>query len=381
MNEFSLKCISEEDFLNMKEEWNALLDRGGSNECFLLWEWIYCWWQLFKEKNRRLYILAGRNCNNEAIGIAPFYVENNKIFRFLSRKSIRFCSSLETYPDHLDVICRNEYENSFIEAVLNYLIKNHKDWDSIRIDGVKENSAVKKYLTNIKNLKKEIIIDFHPSSICPYVTVEGSYKEYIGSFSKAKKRTISRYRKLLLEKEKMEYGNVKNHDELEDYIEHLFMLHAERAKRKGIRSTFCEDRVLNFHKNIIKRLFNKDKIRIFYLKKNSKPIAIIYCIRHANKYYMYQSGLSSEGEKNSAGTVLLSLCIEDAFRENCHEIDFLRGREKYKFLWTDKFREDYSIEIIKNHLIQRMFHMIGRGHRINKILGLVARILRERIKR
>jgi hypothetical protein len=102
-------------------------------------------------------------------------------------------------------------------------------------------------------------------------------------------------------------------------------------------------------------------------------------MKHNNKYYYYQSGISSEGERKSAGAVLLSLLIEQASGEGCIELDFLRGREEYKDYWTGNYRRNYSITVRKDNYINRMTHYIYGLYRHN--LGLFQRIYKSIIGR
>jgi CelD/BcsL family acetyltransferase involved in cellulose biosynthesis len=159
-----------------------------------------------------------------------------------------------------------------------------------------------------------------------------------------------------MNREKAQLRTVQSGEEPEKYIEALFALHDERAKQKGIKTTFSGESVYQFHKKIIHSLLKDGKVVLAFLYKESDPIASYYCIKHNQKYYYYQAGLSREGEKKSAGTVLFSLLIENAFKEHFKEFDFLRGNEEYKYFWTENYRKDYSIIIRKDDFINRITH-------------------------
>ena len=75
MMNLSIGRLSEKEFLDVKHEWNSLLEKSVTNEVFLLWEWIYSWWEVFKDSSRELYLLRGKNSMGETIGIAPFYLQ------------------------------------------------------------------------------------------------------------------------------------------------------------------------------------------------------------------------------------------------------------------------------------------------------------------
>jgi len=348
--------ISEGQFENMREEWNSLLEKSVTNEIFLVWEWMYSWWDVFKNGGSELYLLRGKNSMGETIGIAPFYLQKQTLLGNLKRNILRFCSSLETYPDHLDVIATKEYEHLFSEAVLNYLIEHDQDWDLIKWDGVHENAMIKKYLTSVYPKKNGILMTSVPSTRCPYLVIDKTFEGYLKSFSPKKRQTLLRKRKILMNREGALLKTIHSDEEPEKHIQALFALHDERAKQKGIKTTFCGENIYNFHNKAIRYLLKDGKVILAFLYKEMNALVSYYCIKYNQKYYYYQAGLSHEGEKKSAGTVLFSLIIENAFKEKYKEFDFLRGSEEYKYYWTKDYRKDYSITIRKDDFVNRMIH-------------------------
>ncbi len=352
----SIGRLSEKEFLDVKHEWNSLLENSVTNEVFLLWEWVNSWWEVFKDSSKELYLLRGKNPMGETIGIAPFYLQKQTLFGTRKRNIIRFCSSLETYPDHLDVITTKEYEHLFPEAILEYLIQNGNDWDLIKLDGVDENAIFKKYLTSTPTERKGFLVSSACDSPCPYLVIDRSFKDYLRSFSPKKRQTLLRKRRILLEREKAMLKTVRRDEEPEKYIQELFALHRERAKQKGIKTTFSGEDTYAFHNKVIHSLLRENKVVLAFLYKGASPLVAYYCIKHNKKVYYYQAGLSYEGEKRSAGTVLFSLLLEDAFEERDKEFDFLRGSEEYKYFWTKAYRKNYSITLRKDDLSNRMAH-------------------------
>jgi len=374
MEDISIVRISDIQFIKMREEWNSLLERSLTNEMFLLWEWIYSWWDVFKDGNRELYILCGKNSRGEMIGLAPFYLQKSSVLGIVRRHILRLCSSLETYPDHLDIIATEDYGESFLEAVLKYLIQNDQDWDLIKLEGVCENSIIKRYLTSAPPKVKKLLVTSVPDSKCPYLVIDRSFEDYLKSFSAKKRQTLLRKRRVLMNREKAVFKKVQRDEEPEKYIRELFALHGERARQKGIRTTFSGENLIAFHKKIVHLLLKDDKVVLAFLYNGFNPLVSYYCIKHNKKVYYYQAGLSQEGERKSAGTVLFSLLLEDAFAEKYKEFDFLRGSEEYKSFWTKNYRENYSIALRKDNVTNRMAYsldglwryVLSRFHRTYK---------------
>jgi len=360
INTIFIERITEKDFALLREKWNELLNRSVTNEFFLSWEWMFSWWHTFKNENKKLMILCGYDAQRQLVGIAPFYIEQKKYFG-VKRNIVQFCSASETAPDHLDILCDKRFDSTFPRAVLDYLQTHESEWDEIRLEGVKENSSIKNYLLEHRNGLRNLLIECNTESGCPYLTIDKSFEDYLGSFSGKTRNTLLRKKKNLLEKENWQCRIVDNQSgNLQHYLKALFSLHAERAKRKKYPTAFVGDKVYRFHESLVNYLLNENKIIIAFLLKDSVYQAFYYCIKYNNKYYYYQTGLSEDGEEKSAGTVLLSLMIEKAFSEGCSEFDFLRGDEKYKYFWANNTRFNFSLSIKKNNVSNRTSHYLSQ---------------------
>ncbi len=348
----SITLLSETELPYVRTNWNLLLAESEANECFLLWEWIHSWWQVYQNANRRLLILAGKNWAGETVGIAPFYIEKEDVLGVRTMKVIRFCSYTDTNPDHLDVIVRRGYEEFFFRALLDYLKENCREWDFIRLDGLSEKSLLGKFFTPAA-FGDDFILECLPGSRCPYLTIESDFQDYIMGFSRGKRHNLLKKCRRLLNGERVSSKIVSREEDPETYLQDLFAVHAERANRKGWVTTFQGRETNLFHTTFIEYLLPHDKIILSSIYDGPAPLSFYYCIKHNKKYYLYQTGLSSEGENRSAGVVLISSLIEKAFHEASREFDFLRGDEEYKYFWTKTFRRNYSLVVRKNNLFDR----------------------------
>ena len=355
MQTVTISRISEEDFLHLRTEWNSLLERSVTNEVFLSWEWIYSWWETFTSENKELFILVGKNDLQELVGIAPFYLESKRYMGLTKKKILRLCSSQETDPDHLDIICDKEHAKIYVEAIMSFFEANKTEWDEVVLEGLKQDSNIRRYVSQEGYHLHDFIIKSLPESACPYLTINQCFEDYFKSFSGKTRNTLLRKRKKLLVNDNAKFGVITSQkDNPENYMKELFSLHNERAKRKGVKTAFTGERIYSFHKNFVTRSLGSNNAVIFFLSKESTFLVLFYCMKYNNKYYYYQAGISEDGELKSAGTILMLLSIEKAFNEGCSEFDFLRGDEQYKYFWSKDSRQNYSLTIQKNTFQNRM---------------------------
>jgi CelD/BcsL family acetyltransferase involved in cellulose biosynthesis len=355
-----IERIDEHSFRAMKEEWKNLLKSAVTNEVFLSWEWVHSWWLAFQDDQKHLYILTDRDEGRRLVGIAPLYIEKRRSVGGNSRRTIRFCSSQETAPDHLDLICHRDHLDTFPAAVFSYLREHRSEWDIVDLEGIKENSTLGIFIKSTKSPEKEIISEWRPQSKCPYLPISGSFANYLSGFSGKTRNTLARKRKKLLEEAGCEFRIVNDPVEMESYIGKLFALHEGRTHRKNVTSAFCGDKVRRHHGSLINELAKEGNVSISALVRQNEVLAVYYCFQYNGKYYYYQTGISESGERMSAGTVLMSLLLEKAFAEGCREFDFLRGSENYKFFWTKNIRVNYALRLYKNTLATKMTRGLSR---------------------
>ena len=67
---FKLALNTEQEFCELREEWDALLDETEDLDFFSTWEWNYSWWKNFKE-DKQLFLLTLRDEANVLVGIFP----------------------------------------------------------------------------------------------------------------------------------------------------------------------------------------------------------------------------------------------------------------------------------------------------------------------
>jgi CelD/BcsL family acetyltransferase involved in cellulose biosynthesis len=87
--------------------------------------------------------------------------------------------------------------------------------------------------------------------------------------------------------------------------------------------------------------------RLYILYLDSRPAATLYgfvdppagrsgerdASRTARTFYYYLGGFDPKFNPVSPGTLLIGHAMEQAAGEGCAVFDFLRGRDRYKYLW------------------------------------------------
>src|SRR3972149_5756027 len=136
---YKVKIATIKEFNECKDIWNKLALSINIPSIFCTWEWIYTWWEHFGEKYEPLILFIYKD--TELFGILPL-VSRKAIFKngWLTGGILSYCGSNELYPDHLDIICAKEDAEQCVQAVLNFLSSEYKDWDVLNISLFSEES-------------------------------------------------------------------------------------------------------------------------------------------------------------------------------------------------------------------------------------------------
>jgi hypothetical protein len=341
---FVKKINNQSEFSRLKEDWAVLLKKSKSDTVFLAWEWMYTWWECFQE-NKHLFILTVHDENENLIGIAPLCMDKKRIGGIPVLNYIKFLGTMPISSDHLDFIIYQGRERETLGTIVNYLFKENI-WDLCLLSNIPASSLTGRLLKEImgdKPFQSEV------SQVCPFIPLPTRIEDFHSSLSKNMRNRVKRERRNLYKKHKdIEFVIWENPDEIDDAMERLFELHEKRwmvVKHKG---NFARDDVRKFHKKIAGIFLNSDMLRLYFLRALGDDVAALYTFKYNNALIYYQGGWDPEWSKDSIGSILLNLIIEDAINKGYSEYDFLRGTELYKTQLTDKKREEIDIFIVNS---------------------------------
>jgi CelD/BcsL family acetyltransferase involved in cellulose biosynthesis len=354
------KITTDAGFLRLRERWNSLLSQSSNNTIFLTWEWLYSWWEIFKD-NRKLFILIAKE-NKEIVGIAPLLRRRVYYFKILPFYRLEFLASGEDAKDetcsiYLNFIIKNGRERAVIDAFVNYFKINRDKWDEINLGEIikdKDNLILLQKFTDDKMFYKT---DRYGK--CAYVNSPDSWEKYLANLGRLKRRNIRRDRKLLSKKFEVKY-DVVDFDKIEDLLsvlEPMKKIHQREWKSRGRLGVFASNKFTKFIEIVSKQLAKKKWLKLSYLKLDNKEVAFHYTFNYNNKIYDYITGFTPVPGKNiGVGTVLLSYCIENMINSNVKEWDFLKSGEcGWKHEWANSERMLVSARISKKNLKERCY--------------------------
>lgn len=337
---YTVKIATIKEFEESKEVWNKLASAMPIPSIFCTWEWIYTWWEYFGAKYKPVILFIYKD--SELKGILPLASHKTILDKgWLTGRILSYCGSRELYPDHLDIITSKEDTGECVPAVFDFLLSDYTDWDVISLSHVREET----FFTSLAYSSSfPFDMEIRQASVAPYISLSGSFAEYNKKLgpnlrSNIKKRTQKLYRHHGFTYASCDTSNI------DEGVATLFDLHARRAKRKKIISTFNNQQIFRFHSALLDRIIRNDWAWMRYIRNDEKVIAASYCFVYGNRVYAYQMGIDPEWEHYSTGTLIIYEMIKEAFSSGHTEFDFLRGGEEYKANWTQTKRLLFDINV------------------------------------
>jgi len=351
-----IKILKTKDELyRLKQDWSVLHSKSKSNSIFSTWEWISNYEKILMNSNEELNIICIFNEREKLIAVAPFLIKKERKYG-LEYNIIELIGSDERIAaDYMDMIIDPECLNEGKRLLMDSLIGGVDfKWDGIRWNGILNDSKCWDLLREFKNKGYEVVEE--PMDICPYITLPKTWEEYLGTLSKKSRYNIRKKRRDL----EKEYKNslffiVADEDSLVRAMEWTCQLHRRRMMMKGINGFSTSSEFWKFQKEVAKEFLAKGWLVLGVLEIDGSPVASQYGFKFNNKLFHYQTGFDPNYEKYSAGLISTGFMIENAFKEELQEYDFLRGKEDYKFHWTQDVRTIYSASIANKNLRGRFY--------------------------
>jgi CelD/BcsL family acetyltransferase involved in cellulose biosynthesis len=337
---------TETELLALKEPWTALLTDIPDVPISLTWEWVSTWWRRYGQ-DRALWVLTAWDDAGRLVGLVSWMRVCHHLGPLCLRR-IAFVGSWFTYRVHLDVIARPDEKEAVCAAFLAYLDTHRKEWDVLDLEGLAQDSVLKRHLATVDGRHHEM-----KAQTCLSVSLPRDWDAYQKNQLSAKKRRNLRYYRRKLERKhpgQVVFHRVTEASELPLAMDSLGKLSQKRWPAEGLATSFDNSRFVAFHREMAALALERDWLRFYQLKVADQVIAASYGFRYRDVFYGYQTGFDLDWGRYSPGRLIIAHVIQEAIKEQTHELDMLGGTHEYKFSWTDKARVEPHLLLSTNWL-------------------------------
>lgn len=320
------------EFVDLKEQWNGLLDKINDSEIFYKWEWMNCYLQYYdKSLQSKLNIIVGYE-KDEIIAIFPFVVKDDAL-GFIT----------ENTTDYNMVYVHRKYNKyDMVHKGLKYALQDEIVKKAVFLN-MPSTSELFVILDAFRNLNWNAYLE--ESIVVPRL-IRGDNEKT--KYQKKQIKDIERRKRKLENEHKVQ---VQISQKIEKSVWEFVKQH---HKKKYSDSIFNRSNVVEFYEQLVKSMENN--IEISKLIVDDQIVAVHFGFKDDHKIYYYIPVYDDTYANKGVGIILLNEMINYYSRDM--EFDFLKGNEAYKYYWSDNMRMNFHLLAYKKGKVNRIAKLI-----------------------
>jgi len=325
-------------FLNLTEEWNSFLDTAAIDCVFLTHEWFCSWWECLSGKNG-LEVLLFKEEQDQIIGIAPLMTDG---------QNLRFIASHEV-TDYCDFMCLPDKKVEFFKNLLHYFLENYQDRTHLEFINIPASSSTCALVPEMA-ANYGFSHSLRETEVTPVLSVPSTYKDYTNSLKRKNRHELRRKLKRIERLDGIKIKKITETRHLMPAVESFISLHKKRSPEK--QAFWTTEGMPDFFKNVVHRCSKKGWVEMNVLFFEDSLIAALLNFLYGNDVLFYNVAYDLDYAAFSPGFYLFHASIVDAISRGNGSIDFLRGREKYKYDFGAKECKIYSLILKRGESVE-----------------------------
>jgi CelD/BcsL family acetyltransferase involved in cellulose biosynthesis len=318
---FELEEIASLEALeSLRGEWSDLCDRSPRVTPFQRPEWLIPWWRAFPPGEP--WTLAIRKAGRLA-ALAPLLIYPNE-----GRRTVAFCGG--GVSDYCDVVTDPDGEAEAVAALLAHLAERRDRWEVADFEPLPGDSP----LLRISQGRTE------PRDVCPRLDLPDRVEDLRDVVSTRQLANLRKYRRKAGSLGELRLLTVDGRP-WEELLDVLIRLHGARWQELGEAGMLGGDGLRAYHREVAAGFHARGALGLYALCLDGRPLAALYGFREKDAFFCYMQGFDPNQAKLSPGAMVVGGVIEDVIGRGMRRIDFLRGREAYKYAWGAADRETF----------------------------------------
>ncbi len=368
MNTLSAQLITTKEELSaLHADWDSLLVSSPSASIFLTWEWVTTWLEtVYPEAD--LFVIVVYDKGGNLVAVAPFYLTTFTLFFVFKYKVLRFLGDCHSGMEYPDILVKNGFEDSALEQISTLLSENKKQWECAWFPNIASWTGS---LQRLSHCFKQQELLFHRTTDMDFgsVFLPTTWNEYMQKFSRKKRYNLRRLEKKTAEKHKIQFNICRHKEDVEMFLDQLFLLHKKRWQMVGQEGAFVRRPLMvNFYRKMALCAMEKGWSAFFSLEIDGKIAASQYGYIYNGILSQIQEGFDPVGPPGSGNILRLHVlrwCIENGLKE----YDFLGGYSAHKEQWKAEKRIGCNLFLGRKCLKNTLFSLLPiwpSGHYVNQ---------------
>jgi len=310
--------ITDRDrFYNLAKEWNSLLDASGMDCVFLTHEWFSSWWECFSGKND-LEVLLLKDDGNDIFGIAPLMTDG---------RSLRFMASHEV-TDYCDFLYLVDKKEEFFRILFRYVQETYPEGRCLEFINIRSSSPTCQVIPQMAS-EYGYSHSLEETEAAPVLAIPSSYSAYLSSLKRKKRHELKRKLNRMERLEGIRIKKITETRHLQPSIDSFISLHSKSSPQK--QAFWTTKGMPDFFKKVIHRFSRKGWVEMNVLFFEKSLISALLNFRYRDDVLFYNVAYDLDYAPFNPGFYLFHNSIVEAISAGKSRVDFLRGREKYKY--------------------------------------------------
>ena len=351
---------TSEGFISLKNDWDVLLQKKYS--LFLDWQWMYSWWQSYKEYHdqAKLFILVFKEAD-KIVAIAPFFIEDIFFVGF-KYKVLNFLASKKESLG-LDIIYQDDLKDQILKSLSDFLLANKKYWDLFFVNSTFPGSFIRQMIKQSQFLFRE------KQGVYSDIDLRQGWDTYLNQLQPRMRTKVRKMLKVADQQDLKMFSADRSN--FLDHFSSLVKLHQSRWVQSGEDGAFGGKRlyIKFFLDYLLPSFIDSGQVRIYTLLDKGKYIGHQIYFIDQNTLYLFQEGYEWNQQISDPGNVLRALLMHDLAEQKKYIYNFMSGWTFHKQSWGANVKTHYFIRFAHFNF-KNIFYFFSYGM-VEKLLGKI----------
>ena len=329
---------------------------------YLSYAWLRSWWECYGNESLSLSVVMR---GNRPIAFAPFTFSRCRWYGMPVNKVGNLFNPHACRSD----VALLESERECLSLMLDAL--DRKSWDVIFLREIPVKSA---FLLHLSGLSKERGLRLHirPSLDSPYVTIQGTWEEYLSTRSKGFRKSLRLKRnRLRASGRKADYDCLVGTADIEAVLPELMVL-AQRSWSGQKGTSIASGRNRAFYEAVMLKLAARGCLRVWTLRLDGALAAFEIHVAWDRSLSVLKGCYDPHFERLSPGSLLDVHATESLFEtREFDRYDLLGSDDFYKRRWTNDLERHVEVFVFNDRPVSRALETLE--FRVRPRLGAVKR--------
>lgn len=318
---------------------------------FLEKQWFDCWLKNLGGKNGTM--LAALRDGGVLHGLAALDSQWSSVKGIPLMRTLGFCGGIET--TYRDFLYRTEHAEEDVVGLMDGIAR--QKWSLLQLWNFRGDSPTVEIIKSWCRRRGYPVSE--PEGIAaPYITLPGSYGEYLGTLKPSARHNLSRRRNKLLRERKA--GFKADRSPSPESIESFMDMHQRKWNSQGQPGVFDKPGVRGFYREMMGLLSQQGRLWMYSIEAGGKTIAMSAKFLYGKTAHSFLGGWDPDFRDYGPGNLIEAYAIEDAIGQGMKEFDFSIGDYPYKYEFGCAPRRNRNLMVFRSGGIRRLHLLLER---------------------